>query len=460
MSNNITIKDANSLPTVMKTTDNGGVHTPTHNAQLLDSAGTAFGTPGNPVNVEGGFSKDVQGNALGSSANPVFLDPTSVSTGGSAASSSSSLGLHFSCEFPHDVRADVWETMPTTTGTVVHDAVNRVVNLNVVAGQRVTRTTNQYMRKIFGRSDEVVTRCDLIKTAGITKKVGQFDVSNGVFFMSTGTEVSVVARSSSTGALIEEIIPQASWNVDKLDGTGAGGIVDFTKQVTLVFDNEWRSEGAIKYSVYVDGTKVLVHKITQSSIVDPLFDLSVLEIPLTYEIVSTTGAGTLMMGSNAVLIEGEGSISAFPGILGSKSTGAVAKLVNAVELPIIAFRPSLLFNGATFRGLVIPTETTIFPLNSSVHWHVRKNAVIVGGAWIQHPTEPIEYNVTATGHTGGDAIYEDYAGKRSASFGVNDEYILTLNASGTVADSMVVTAVDIEAKGAEVFGKIAWKAIY
>ena len=50
------------------------------------------------------------------------------------------------------------------------------------------------------------------------------------FFEQNGTDLRVVIRDDGSGSVVDSVVSQANWNVDKLDGTGASGItIDTTK---------------------------------------------------------------------------------------------------------------------------------------------------------------------------------------------------------------------------------------
>jgi hypothetical protein len=59
----------------------------------------------------------------------------------------------------------------------------------------------------------------------LEQRVGTFDANNGIFFEDTGTGYQIVRRTYVTGSAVDNDVAQASWNGDKLDGTGASVVI-------------------------------------------------------------------------------------------------------------------------------------------------------------------------------------------------------------------------------------------
>jgi hypothetical protein len=71
------------------------------------------------------------------------------------------------------------------------------------------------------------------RQAGVVKRMGQFDSSDGLFFELSGTNFNVVVRRSlPDGTIIEDRTNSANFSNDKLDGTGPSTINMFTAPVT------------------------------------------------------------------------------------------------------------------------------------------------------------------------------------------------------------------------------------
>jgi len=124
----------------------------------------------------------------------------------------------------------------------------------------------------------------LENTSGITTRIGYFDNSNGLFFQydTSSSTISVVLRNTTT----DTPIPQSSWNIDKMDGTGVSGItLNFTKAQLFVIDFEWLSVGRIRFGFYIFGRINYCHQITNLNELTNPYMLSP-NLPSRYEISS------------------------------------------------------------------------------------------------------------------------------------------------------------------------------
>lgn len=68
--------------------------------------------------------------------------------------------------------------------------------------------------------------------------------------------------------VVETRIPQSSWNIDKLDGTGPSGLtLDLTKMQMWFVDYAWYGAGTIRWGLRAtDGTIVYVHKLANNNV--------------------------------------------------------------------------------------------------------------------------------------------------------------------------------------------------
>jgi len=139
-------------------------------------------------------------------------------------------------------------------------------------------------------------------TANCITRIGYFDDNNGLFFQYTNNTMSVVLRNIT----INTVINQTSWNIDKMDGTGASSIsLDFTKSQLYVIDFEWLSVGRIRFGFYLFGKINYCHQITNLNSLTAPYMLSP-NLPIRYEIVSTTSGenGSLVQICSTIISEG------------------------------------------------------------------------------------------------------------------------------------------------------------
>lgn len=106
-------------------------------------------------------------------------------------------------------------------------------------------------------------------TAGCRQRVGYFTDKNGVYFEADGETLNLVIRSSSSGSLVEERIPQSSWNTDTLK-TGvnpnpSGYNLDPTLTQIFWCDIEWLGVGTVRAGFVIDGQFIVCHKFNHAN---------------------------------------------------------------------------------------------------------------------------------------------------------------------------------------------------
>jgi hypothetical protein len=132
-----------------------------------------------------------------------------------------------------------------------------------------------------------------VAETGINRKAGLFDEKNGIFFDQQSTGMGVTIRSFTSGSAVDTRVAQASWNIDKMDGTGASGInLDYTKTLIWFADFEWLGVGSIRFGFFVNGRPYYVHKVNNSNI-STLVYMSTPNSPLRYEIENTGTGGAV-----------------------------------------------------------------------------------------------------------------------------------------------------------------------
>jgi hypothetical protein len=143
--------------------------------------------------------------------------------------------------------------------------------------------------------------------SGLVQRVGYFGTENGYYLQLSDYNLSFVQRSNVTGNIYEEIIPQNSWNMDKLDGTGPSKVtLDITKSQLLYTDIEWLGVGTVRIGFVIDGIFILCHKFNHANKV-PMTYITTACLPIRYEIFNTkttSSESTLKQICSTVISEG------------------------------------------------------------------------------------------------------------------------------------------------------------
>jgi hypothetical protein len=198
----------------------------------------------------------------------------------------------------------------------------------------------------------------------VVKRVGPFSGSSttpflapqdGIYFEnSAGTFSWNIAKNGT----VTETIAQASWNLDKLDGTGISGItLNLSAAQILVIDYQWLGVGDVRVGFNINGINVYVHQFYHSNV--PAFTSVYTQtpnLPLRYTIHNTAVTASVSgLGQICTSIiseagdDGTASFSYNSGLTGLAI--AVAPAINA----LFGFRLKTGYLGAT----IIPTNINI-----------------------------------------------------------------------------------------------------
>jgi hypothetical protein len=214
------------------------------------------------------------------------------------------------------------------------------------------------------------------EVAGCTKRAGYFDNTNGIFLELAGVgSVSFVRRSGS--ATPTTTAPQATWNLDTMDGTGPSGVtLDWNQTQILTLDFEWLGVGSIRCGFVINGQIIYAHRFDCANI-SPAVYMSTPNLPLRYEIDGTLGgAGSLDCICGTVISEGgiEATGTAF-GVYSPRSTN----VANNTSTTLLSIRHRAGFERIT----IIPTQ--VGPLtagNGASQWELLYNPTFaVAPAW-------------------------------------------------------------------------------
>lgn len=231
-----------------------------------------------PLGMQTGFSRvvDSQGafrlavDASVSSwslVSPSITNPSADAFGRLRVSTPISI---FDSKQNYDSQPLLFSTFTQNVGTVTY--VNSQAASNVSSGLasngRALRQTKRYFNYQPGKSQRILVTFNgngFVNNA--VKRIGYFDDNNGIFLQMAGSGPAAVVRSNTSGAPVDDVVPQANWNLDKLDGTGPSGItVDLTKAQILVIDFEWLGTGTIRLGFDIGQAIVYFHTFEQANI--------------------------------------------------------------------------------------------------------------------------------------------------------------------------------------------------
>ena len=266
-----------------------------------------------------------------------------------------------------------------TGGSTTYDAGRNSVAMDITTATtaRAVRQTKAYALIVNSKMMYAVVAGVLISSTSarnVFSRIGCFeeaaDISagyvaggNGLFFQfKSGEGLSLVLRSNLTGSQVDTVIPQASWNVDVLDGTGASAkVLDPTVEQTFIFEWSALKGHLVRAGFMQDGRPIFCHKFLNTR-------MGCASLPLRWEIgrlnaalaVADNDAATMYQGAGSVMIQGNNDGP----IITRSFTNTVIKPVTAANSP----QPlvSLRLTPGTCRAALMPRRLRIMNLDQGV----------------------------------------------------------------------------------------------
>lgn len=359
----------------------------------------------------------------------------------------------FDSQFEYDLKTRHWEV--ATTGSPA-GSVSHLPNES--AAQLSTGTTNassavlqtrEYFRYHPGRSQQVILTLVMGAAAtGTTKRAGYFDANNGYFLEQTPTAVNIVRRSYATGSMVPTAVPQASWNLDTLDGNGPSGkTLNLANVQILVIDAQWLGAGRVRVGFDIGGQTIYAHEFTHANLITTVATQT-LNLPLRYEISNDgTGAAVTMKAICQAVIT-EGGAHEEVGVNLAYGAASTALAASGTLTPILALRLKPTFGTKVNRGQLLPLGAHIVAGANPVLVQVFiGGSLSVTGGWTSMGTTSIvERHETISSYTPGESIMcfhvgASGGGSRSAEFGAIELHFPAANDIAGTTPVPVVLAV-------------------
>lgn len=358
-------------------------------------------------------------------------------------------------------------TMATAGPTAAKPFID-FTSTDEIAGKR-TRQTFRRFNYQPGKSQLILMTGVLELASGIKtgcqRRIGLFDNDNGAFFESDAGTINIVTRTNDTGSAVDTQVAQTSWNMDTMDGDDdsanpSGITLDITKAQIFVIDFQWLSIGRVRFGLEIAGVIFYVHEVLTANI-EIIPWCSTPNLPLRYQIITTTSSGVCSMRLICAVVISEGGtddigIIRHQSMQGTHTTAATENTLYA----LLGFRLKTTHLGVTIKFLT--TAIQIHTANELAEWILIFNPTVADtftyGA-ITNSALEVAQGVTANTVTGGTPIDGGYVessqkgGGTAAELdsalelgaaidGTRDEVVLCIRpiggASGIDAEGMVV----------------------
>ena len=363
-----------------------------------------------------------------------------------------------------------WATSTGTSGTVTFSSNEGLVNMSVgtVSGSKVYRETNRVFPYQPGKSLLIMNT--FVMSSGQTnlrQRAGYFSSGNGIYFQQSGDTYSIVERSSVSGTVTETIIPQSSWNGDKLNGSGESKItLDPTKSQIFWADIEWLGVGTVRTGFVINGQFILCHSFHHANIVPGTY-ITTATLPARYEIEALntlSASGTLKQICSTVISEG-----------GYQVRGDANSASNALNSPRVCTNSGVFYPAAAIRlkstrldAVVIPNALSMLGQgnNAVFNWKVIQGGTVSGGTWTSAGTNsPVEYNLSGVSISGGNTLAAGFISANTQGQNVLElttdqlfKYQLERD-SFTGTPTELIFAVGSKSDGDTVFSALDWEEV-
>lgn len=350
---------------------------------------TSIGNVGDSLKVTGSFASDsVNLDAFGRLR---VSNPDSV----------------FHSTFAIDKQPLLFSELTASGGTVTQDTNKKAIILSC------TTTTNssakfqsrRYITYHPGKSQLIYLSGNLKSAAtNVTKTIGQYDDNNGLFFQLAGNTLSVVVRSKVSGSVVDTTINQSSWNIDKLDGTGASGLtLDLSKQQIFIINYQWLGSGRVIFGFDINGIFYKCHQVLNANNLTTLYSQTG-TLPIRCSILNASATASTMEFT-CVSVQSEGAYLP-EGILRTMNNGSTSISFAGAgsRKPLISIRKQ-----STYIDKMIDVVDLSVFTNSSDDFLVEivVNGTLTSPSW-GAVTGIAEKDVTASAISNGTIIYSFY----------------------------------------------------
>ena len=300
---------------------------------------------------------------------------------------------------------NLWNTATTGTATATFNANQGLVDLTVnnAINAEVIRETTKVFAYQPGKSLLVMNTFVMSPAkSGLRQRVGYYGAANGMYVELDGSTLNFVERTSVNGSLAETRITQASWNGDKLNGTGASGLtLDMTKSQILWMDIEWLGVGSVRMGFVINGKFILCHTFHHANLIPSTY-ITTASLPLRYEIKNITGtsdSSILKQICSTVISEGGYELRGLQQAVNIPVNDPRTLTTAGTYYPVIGLR----LKATTLDAIVILTAISMMPISTGAYgWQVRASGTVNGGSWVSAGVDSgVEYNITGDSVTDG-----------------------------------------------------------
>jgi len=356
-------------------------------------------------------------------------------------------------------------TAVTGSGAVAYQ-INRAstyLTVGAAAGSAVRQTKARAVYQPGKSMLGFITYVMPAAQANLRCRLGYFDAKNGIFLQRDGSVVSIVRRTYVTGTAVDTVVPQASWNGDKLDGFGPSGYtLDVTKANIFAMDLEWLGAGRVRAYMIINGVPILFHEFDNANVLTAVY-MSNPNLPMRWEIEATAGiVGTATMESICASMNSEGGYE-INGITAATDLSNTARtLAGGAFNEILAIRIRSAYT--EFSTAFVQQLSVLAATSSNFLWRlVLTPTETVAGAWSNVNTASImERNSTRTvTENTGLLLASGYCAAQTNAVEVEARPVLTLGTTlAGVTDVISLQVRNLGLANEDYLGSLTWREVY
>lgn len=287
----------------------------------------------------------------------------------------------------------------TTTYLTNQGAIE--LKVGTQSGDILYRQTKENFRYHPGKSHLIyLTAIFGVSKANCVKRIGYFDDYNGFYFQQDNTGFAVGKRSYITGSIVDTLVYQSDWNIDKLCGYSAGygscyKTIDLTKIQIFVIDFEYLGGGSIRFGFVIDGEIYYCHKMSHANLISNCY-MSTANLPIRFEIQNTgvTATETTLIQCNSSIMS-EGSIEEERGYRLSIQNPTL-KNTSITTIPLISLRLKSLVNSLPNKATIILEYLDLLAKSEDIQFYLYYNGSLTEANFVDVPNSFCQYDITAS----------------------------------------------------------------
>jgi len=357
------------------------------------------------------------------------------------------------------IDGDQFSSITATGGNVVYVANESSFNLNVssASGSSVIRQSKTVQGYQPGKSLLIMNTFAMatLKT-NCRQRVGYFTADNGIYFEAVGTQLNLVIRSSTTGSVVEERIPQASWNGNKLL---SGTVLDPTLTQIFWCDVEWLGVGNVRTGFVINGEFIVCHTFQHANQPGNItVYMTTATLNPRYEITNTgatSGASTMKQICSTVISEGGYTPSTKIGYVTNNTVPTRVSSANTITALC-----SIRLNPAYPDAVVVPAQLDLLLIDVRYgQFQLIENATFTT-SWSNVAGSVVQTAIHSNVITDGTVVYAGLTSSRDeVEIGddVKKRIQLWRTAAGT--PSTLTLAVAYTAANADLLWKMGWEEL-